>query len=325
MSHITNAQRYTIASLLKKGCTQTLIANTIGLHKSVVSREIKRNCDQRSGIYNDDLAQRKYAQRQKEKPKKKHFTKEVEEYVTEWLGKFYSPEQIVGQANKESVDCVSPESIYQYIWNDKRRGGKLYKKLRTGGKRYRKRGAAKDRRGMIKGRVDISLRPPVVEDRQRLGDMEIDTIIGKGHKGAIVTINDRVTGLLMMKKLDSKDAGSLARATIQLLEQWKPYLHTITSDNGKEFAEHQTISKELDVDFYFARPYHSWERGSNENLNGLIRQYIPKKTDFSTLDPAYIKYVENQLNNRPRKRHNFESPNTIFNQLINQTKVAFIT
>jgi len=310
--------------MLKRGCTQLLIANTIGRDKSVVCREIKRNCDQRSGVYSEDLAQRKYVERQKEKPKKRHFTKEVEKYVKEGLAKWYSPEQIVGIADKEGISCVSHESIYHYIWNDKRRGGKLHKQLRRAGRRYRKRGAAKDRRGLIKGRVDISLRPVEVEARQRLGDLEIDTIIGKGHKGAIVTINDRVSGILRMAKLESKDAGTLAQATIQLLEQWKPYLHTITSDNGKEFADHHTISHELDVGFYFARPYHSWERGSNENLNGLIRQYIPKKTDFSTLDNTFIKYVENQLNNRPRKRHNFESPNTIFNQLINQTKVAFI-
>lgn len=148
----------------------------------------------------------------------------------------------------------------QYIWEDKRKKGKLYENLRTKGKRYRKRGASKDNRGTIVGRVDISKRPTIVETKQRVGDLEIDTIIGKNHQGAIVTINDRVSGLLRMKKLDSKNAEQLALETIGLLQEFKPYLHTITADNGREFSAHQIISNELGIDFYFAQPYHSWER-----------------------------------------------------------------
>ena len=149
----------------------------------------------------------------------------------------------------------------------------------------------------------------------------IDTIIGQNHQGAIVTINDRASGMLKMKKLNGKDAKELAIETVDILQEWKPFLQTITADNGKEFADHKFISEALGIKFYFARPYHSWERGSNENLNGLIRQYIPKKTDFSTITDEYVHYVETELNNRPRKRHNFETPNYI----LNQKKVAFIT
>ena len=165
----------------------------------------------------------------------------------------------------------------------------------------------------------------MVDDRERAGDLEIDTIIGKNHQGAILTVNDRASGLLKMKKLEGKSAQQLAMATIELLEDMKPFLNTITADNGREFAAHQTISKALEIDFYFARPYHSWERGANENLNGLIRQYIPKQTDFSTITDEYIKFVENELNNRPRKRHDFQTPNQIFNQLTNHQEVAFVT
>ena len=197
--------------------------------------------------------------------------------------------------------------------------------MRTAGKRYRKRGSTKDKRGKIIGRIDISERPEIVEQRERIGDLEIDTIIGKNHQGAVVTINDRVSGKVKMQKLESKNAEQLAQATIALLGPVKPYLHTITSDNGKGFAAHKTVSDALEIDFFFATPYHSWERGSNENLNGLIRQYIPKKMDFSTRTDEFVKYVENELNNRPGKRHNFETPNNIFNQLINQEKVAFMT
>lgn len=325
MSQLTESQRYTICVMLQTGNQQSVIARTIGKDKSVISREIKRNCDKRNGAYKYELAQKKCEDRHKNKAKKISFTVSVQQLVCEGLTEFYSPEQIVGNAKKKGLICVSAERIYQYIWLDKRQNGKLYKNLRTQGKRYRKRGASKDKRGMIVGRVDISKRPLVVEKRERLGDLEIDTIIGKNHKGAILTINDRVTGALKMKKLNSKDANELGLETIKILEEWRPFIKTITSDNGKEFAAHQMISDELNIDFYFARPYHSWERGSNENLNGLIRQYIPKKTDFATITDEYVEFVEKKLNNRPRKRHNFETPNQIFTQLINQEKVAFIT
>jgi len=325
MSHLTYEQRYAISVMLKAKYRQKQIAEAIDKDKSVVSREIARNCDKRNGNYDADLAERKYEKRRDSKPKKVYFTAEIQEMVEDKLAKKYSPEQIVGVAKKEGVACVSHERIYQHIWKDKRKKGNLYDHLRTKGKRYRKRGAAKDSRGIIPDRVDISQRPKVVDDRERAGDLEIDTIIGKNHQGAILTVNDRASGLLKMKKLEGKSAQQLAMATIELLEDMKPFLNTITADNGREFAAHQTISKALEIDFYFARPYHSWERGANENLNGLIRQYIPKQTDFSTITDEYIKFVENELNNRPRKRHDFQTPNQIFNQLTNHQEVAFVT
>jgi len=325
MSHLTYEQRYAISVMLKAKYRQKQIAEAMDKDKSVVSREIARNCDKRNGNYDADLAERKYEKRRDSKPKKVHFTAEIQEMVEDKLAKKYSPEQIVGVAKKQGVACVSHERIYQHIWKDKRTKGNLYDHLRTKGKRYRKRGAAKDSRGIIPDRVDISQRPKVVDDRERAGDLEIDTIIGKNHQGAIVTVNDRASGLLKMKKLEGKSAQQLAMATIELLEDMKPFLNTITADNGREFAAHQSISKALEIDFYFARPYHSWERGANENLNGLIRQYIPKQTDFSTITDEYIKFVENELNNRPRKRHDFQTPNQIFNQLTNHQEVAFVT
>lgn len=318
MSHITAEQRYTISVMHKKNHSQKEIAEAIGRDKSIVSRELKRNCDKRSGEYKADLAQKKYRQRLESKPKIIKLNEAVKAYISEKLALKYSPEQMVGFAKKEGIDCVSCERIYQYIWVDKRKGGVLYKQLRTQGKRYRKRGASKDKRGIIKDRIPISERPPEVETRQRFGDLEIDTIIGKDHKGAIVTINDRTTGVLKMAKLRSKNAQELALKVIALLQIWKPFLQTITSDNGKEFAEHKMIAEALNIKFYFARPYHSWERGSNENLNGLIRQYIPEKTCFDEISEADLHHIEEQINNRPRKRFNYQSPLTILNQ-----KVAF--
>lgn len=320
MSHLTFEQRYTIAVMYQNGKMKSEIAITIGKDRSVITREIQRNCDKRNGKYYHDLAQRKCKKRHEVKPKSMRLTQSVKEHIALYLDKKYSPEQIAGVAKKEGIACVSHERIYQYIWEDKKQNGQLYLNLRTQGKRYRKRGAAKDSRGIIKDRVDISTRDPIVEKRERLGDLEIDTIIGKDHKGAIITINDRATGMLKMMKTNGKDAKDLAFNVTRMLQDWKPYIFTITADNGKEFSEHKVIAKELDIEFYFARPYHSWERGSNENLNGLIRQYIPKKTDFNTISDEYIQQIENDLNNRPRKRFNFNTPLNMFHQ-----KVAFVT
>lgn len=320
MSHLTSAQRYTIGVMKKEGYSQKDISTTIGKDKSVISRELRRNCDLRTGEYRSDLAQRKYNTRQKNKAKRKLFTEEIKKYVKAELENKLSPEQIVGKAKRAGKACVSHERIYQYIWADKKKNGSLYEHLRTQGKKYRKRGNSKDKRGKIVGRVDINQRPAIVEERKRFGDFEIDTIIGKNHKGAIVTINDRATGLLKMKKLESKNADILADKTIKILSPYKELLHTITSDNGKEFAAHKKIAEQLNIQFYFAHPYHSWERGSNENLNGLIRQYIPKKSNFDDFSDEYIQWVEDELNNRPRKRFEFFSPNEIINQ-----KVAFVT
>ncbi len=303
--------------MLQKGYTQSEIALVIKKDKSVVSRELRRNADARSGQYKDDLAHRKYLKRQEFKAKPRTFTAEVAQYVRDKLRLKYSPEQIAGVAKIKGDKCVSHERIYQFIWRDKRQKGTLYLDLRNRGRRYKKRSVIYDKRGTIPNRTDISQRPPEVELRERFGDLEIDLIIGKKHKNAILTINDRATGLAKLRKLTGKDAEQLARATIGCLEEWKPLLHTITSDNGKEFAFHQMIAQELNIDFYFAEPYASWQRGSNENYNRLVRQYIPKKVDFEYVTHDYVQYVEQQLNNRPRKRFGYLSPNQIFSEKRN--------
>lgn len=322
MKHLTVEQRYTISVLKEQGASQKEIAKMIKKDKSVVSRELSRNCDQRSGTYNYELAQRKYRQRIEQKPQHIRFTQEVKAYVEKNLREDLSPEQIVGIAIKEEKLCVSHECIYQHIWADKKQGGKLYEHLRTQGKRYRKRGSKKDRRGIIPNRVDIDQRPSVVEEKKRFGDFEIDTVIGKNHKGALVTVNDRKTGLVKIKKVVSKEAEVVAKAAIETMTPYKKLLHTITADNGKEFSMHEKISQQLEINFYFAKPYHSWERGANENTNGLIRQYFPKQTDFASITDEQVQWVEDKLNNRPRKRLNFLTPNQIFKQI---EKVAFTT
>ncbi|HOD61491.1 MAG TPA: IS30 family transposase [Bacilli bacterium] len=325
MKHLTVEQRYTIWAMIQQECKQKDIALAIGKDKSVVSRELRRNCDKRNEEYKADLAQRKYEKRQKDKKKHIYFTEEVKQHVNERLRKDLSPEQIAGRAKLEGRECVSTERIYQYVWKDKKEGGDLYTHLRRKGRRYRKRGNAKDSRGIIKDRVDISQRPEIVDRKERLGDLEIDTMIGQNHKGALLTINDRVSNKVIIEKLNGKDAKELARKVIERLSPYQKKVHTITSDNGKEFAEHKMISSELNLDFYFARPYHSWERGANENINGLIRQYFPKKTSFENISDDDVKRVEEILNNRPRKKLNFLTPNEFLLRNLSNQKVAFVT
>ncbi len=325
-NHLNQSKRYALEAYLSVNKSRSEISALLEVSESTISRELKRNCDDRNKVYRAELAERKYQERIQKKAKVIRLTHSVKAHIKEQLKKEHSPEQIYGYAKRNEIDCVSHETIYKYIWANKKAGGDLHTYLRNQGKRYRKRGAYKDRRGLITNRIPIDKRPEIVESKTRFGDLEIDTIIGKNHKGAIVTINDRTTGLLRMKKVSSKEAKPVKDATLDLLEELKPMLHTITSDNGKEFALHQKIASRLDIDFYFAKPYHSWQRGANENLNGLIRQYIPKKTNFADVTDKYINEIEEKLNNRPRKRFGYKSPNQQFVETLEkQTFLALAT
>jgi IS30 family transposase len=326
MAHLTLEQRYMIEAYSNAGKNISAIASYIGKDKSVISRELNRNSDGRNGCYKADLAHRKATGRHASKPKVRRLNEAVEADMLRYIEQDYSPEQIVGRAAFEGVKMVSHESIYQYIWKNKKQGGKLYKHLRTKGKKYRKRVQEKDSRGLITKRIDIDERPAIVDKKERIGDLEVDLIIGQAHKGALLTINDRATGLLFMGKVESKESAVVEAKIVELLDEWKPMLHTITSDNGKEFANHQQVAQKLEIDYYFAKPYHSWERGANENLNGLVRQYFPKKMNFENITQNQVDRVVNILNNRPRKRFNFKSPSEVFSQKLDENfAVAFMT
>lgn len=325
MSQITLEQRYEISSLYKSGKTQDYIANSIGVHKSTISRELKRNSDKRSGDYRAKLAERKCRERHANKPKKVYLSEDIKEVIESLIKEDYSPEQVVGYCKKNGLDCVSTETIYLHIWRDKKNKGLLYRHLRRKGRKYKKRGAINNGRGQIPNRVSIDKRPAEVDKKIWFGDLEADTIVGKDHKGAIVTLNDRASGMLKMKKTKTREAKEIRIAINQMLEEWVPYIKTITADNGKEFAEHQKIAENCQIDFYFANPYSPWERGANENLNGLIRQYFPKKTDFSTITDQEVERIERKLNNRPRKRLKFETPLEVMDKLLFKTEVAFMT
>jgi IS30 family transposase len=223
----------------------------------------------------------------------------------------WSPEQISGWLLEEHEQLISHETIYLHVWANKQAGGDLYKYLRRQGKKYDKRRNGKSTRGQIKNRVSIDDRPRVVDDKLRIGDWEIDTVIGKGHSGALVTIVERVTKFTVSAQVNSKSAKEVAKATIALLRPLKDVVHTITADNGKEFAYHEKISEALSADVYFAHPYSSWERGLNENTNGLLRQYFPKNTDLKTVTNIEVKKAINRLNSRPRKDLEFKTPDQL--------------
>lgn len=324
MGHLTQEQRYTIFKMLESGHTKSETARIIGVHKSTITREIKRNADGRSRVYRYELAQRKADERKRSKPHATKMTQEIKHYIVQRLTQDrWLPEQIAWRAKLEGIDCVSTTTIYRWINEDKKSGGTLYKYLRRR-KPYRKlKGKYTDKRGSIRNRQDISERPLQVDEKSRFGDLEIDTVIGANHKGAMLTINERVTGKLWIRKLNGKNATELAEKAIEALTPWMHRIYTITADNGKEFAEHEKIAENLNILFFFAKPYHSWQRGANENANGLIRQFFPKKMSFQEISDEDVQWVENILNNRPRKRLGFLTPNEMLKKLLFNQKVAF--
>ena len=228
----------------------------------------------------------------------------------------WSPEQIAGWLKKQGhPQAVSYETIYEYIWRDKRDGGNLYKELRHRGKKYNRRGSGKAGRGCIPNRVDIKKRPQIVEQKCRLGDWELDTIIGKGHKGAIVSMVERASKLTKLALVPRKTANDVTDALLTKLTPLQNFVLTMTADNGKEFASHETVSGNLKAEFFFAQPYHSWERGVNEQTNGLVRQYFPKAMAFDEITQAELDKVEILLNNRPRKVLGYLTPIEVFTKL----------
>ena len=318
MKHLTERQRYDLYTNLQNKLSQTQIANLIGVNKSTISREIRRNCDMRSGKYNPQLAQRKAENRIKQRKRRCSLTEDVIQQIHSFIEKDYSPKQVVGWCKREGIEMVSHETIYKYIWEQKRqKDTTLSSHLRHQGRKYQKRGNAYKSRGVIPNRKSIDERPKVVDEKKRFGDIEMDCIVSKGSKDVFLTINDRVAGFLWMRKLPNREAENIKDAAIEMLMPIKEWLHTITTDNGKEFAMHQQIAQTLGVEYYFAHPYHSWERGANENLNGLVRQYFPKGTSFENVTEDNVTQVVKILNNRPRERLNFLTPNEVFKQLIN--------
>ena len=307
---LTQQERYQIYAFLEAGIAKAEIARKLDRDKSTISKEIHRNKGP-NGKYWPERAHQKAEHRKRNSHKHTKLTFEMEETIKEKLEEKWSPEQITGYCKRKGIKMISYQIIYEYIKKDRANGGNLYKHLRCSKKRRKKYGS-KDTRGHIKNRVSIEERSEYVNNRERIGDWEADLIIGKDHKGVIVTLVERVTGLLLMDTVESKNAEKVAEKINLLLAPFARHVHTITFDNGKEFAKHEKIAKALGAKMYFAHPYSSWERGTNENTNGLIRQYFPKKSNFENISKKGMAKVISNLNLRPRKRLGFAAPAEAF-------------
>jgi len=305
---LTKETRYQISALLKAGQNQTQIAMIIGCHKSTISREVRRNQTQTGYWPGHAQALARRHRRQSHQPRIAVGTWQTVERL---LRQDWSPQQITGRLRLERQPSVSPERIYLYVYADKRRGGTLHQHLRSQ-KKQRRRYRGYQRRGQIPNRVSIEERPAIVDQKRRFGDWEGDTLVGAQRKSALFTATERKSKLQLLCKLANKSASELRYRSIALFAAVTDRICTITRDNGKEFCEHEAIAKALGVRIYFAHPYASWERGLNENSNGLVRQYFPKGCDLAKLTEAQVQRVVELLNNRPRKTLGYRTPNEIF-------------
>ena len=297
-TRLTEDERYQIYEGVAEKRSHPEIATLISKHHSAVSREVKRNTGLRG--HRPKQAQEKACERHKNRSRYRKLTPKVQGLITEHIQHQWSPEQIQGRLRSKGHPMVCATTIYGFIQQDKASGGGLYKHLRHR-KPYKRRTGSLDARGQIIGRVSIDGRPAIVEEKVRLGDWEVDTVIGKGHQGVLVTLAERVSKKTLIAHVSSQQAKGVKDAIIKLLESEKAHLQTLTFDNGKEFAYHAQIKEALGADHYFAHPYHSWERGLNENHNGLIRQYLPKRMALDKVSDDDIALIQNRLNNRPRK------------------------
>jgi transposase, IS30 family len=317
-TQLTREQRYQIYALKKAGHNQTQMAAIIGVHKATVSRELARNCGRRGYRPKQAHAQAGTRQRRRHRARIAAATWRLVEAL---IRQQWSPEQIAGRFKLEQRGGVSHERIYQHIYSDKREGGTLYRHLRCQ-KQRRKRYGTHSRRGRIPNRTGIEARPKVVAARRRVGDWEADTVIGRGRQAALVSLVERKSKLTLLGRVARHTAAEVAQAAISLLAPVAERVHTITSDNGREFVQHEEVAARLAARFYFAHPYAAWERGLNENTNGLVRQYFPKGLAFATITAAEVRRAQERLNNRPRKTLGFRTPNEVF---FKERRVALTT
>ncbi len=309
---MTHEERYFIYQSLKSNKSYSEIATILNRSRSTISREVNRNSI--DGYYNYEIAQKQSIIRRKLARKHIRFTPEMKSRVIELLKRYFSPEQIYGRLKLEGIDIVSPEWIYQFIWKDKSTKGDLYSYLRIKNKRYQKRGNINDRRGIITNKTSIDERPEIVDKRETIGHWEADLVVGKGRTGYLVTATERKTNYNVIGYVTHKDTVSVSKELVRILRPYKQSVLSITTDNGKEFANHEYVANKLAIEYYFAHPYSSWERGTNENANGLIRQYFNKDEYLS--NENYVKReivrVENRLNHRPRKKNGYLTPYELY-------------
>lgn len=303
---LTSEERYALSTLRKQGCTQAQIARALGRHRSTISREVRRNSS-KDGGYRPSTAHDFARWRCSRSRRNQRFTSADWAIVLAHLEQHWSPEQISGRLKKDGTLRISHETIYRHIWHDKRRGGNRFKLLRQAGKKRRKRYGTYDSRGRLAGKRHISDRPAAAENRTQTGHWEIDTVLGTG-KPCIVTLVERATGYVTIGKLRARTTTELNQATLALLASAPLPVRTITADNGTEFHAYKSIEAQSGARFFFATPHHSWERGTSENTNGLIRQYLPRRTSMASVSQDRCDIIAERLNTRPRKRLDYLTP-----------------
>jgi IS30 family transposase len=306
-------ERYMLAALRRQGLNQSAIARSLGRHRSTVCRELGRNSTRADGRYRAFTAQERTNGRRSRSRRNSRFSAADFALIDGLLCRQWSPEQVAGHLAGSGLLSVSHETIYRHVWRDKREGGTLYTHLRGARKRRRKRYGSYDSRGRLAGKRMISERPAEVETRGRVGDWEADTVMGAGSRDCVATLVERKTGLVLIGKLKDRTADSLSQRLTRLI-RGAGRVETVTADNGTEFHGYERIERRTGVVFYFARPYRSWERGSNENANGLVRQYLPKGASMAGLTQHQCNAIARKLNTRPRKRLGFRTPLECFNE-----------
>lgn len=305
-------ERYRIAELRLRGYSGAEIGRDLGRHRSTISRELRRNCCNDSRYRALRAIEQSHGRRRRCRQGGRYSAKEFKK-VARLLREDWSPEQVSFKLKEAGELSISHETIYRYVWREKREGGTLHKHLRGRVKQRRKRYGRNDSRGRLGGKRHISERPAEVEERKTIGHWEIDTVVGKGSKDCVVTLVERKTGYVQIGKLKDRSKHEMAKRTQMLMRRNPGRYSTVTSDNGTEFHAYKAVETAIGVTYYFATPYHSWERGSNENLNGLVRQYFPKGMNLKSVTQRQCDAVARKLNRRPRKRLGFKTPEDCFN------------
>ncbi len=304
---ITFAERYTLGLLRRRGCSPAAIAGILGRHRSTILREVRRNQATSDGTYRPQLADWYARGRRSQSRRNRRFTAAELQRVRALLKEQWSPEQIAGYLRRHGILRISHETIYRYIWADKRQGGTLYTDLRGARKQRRKRYRSYDSRGRVAGKRPITERPAAVETRAQVGHWEADTVLGPGRP-CVLSMVERKTGYVVLGKLRARTTAEVNRRATQLIRRQHRAVRTITADNGTEFHGYAAIERATGARFYFATPQHAWERGTNETANGLIRQYVPKGQSMKHLTQHYCNRIAAKLNNRPRKRLGYLTP-----------------
>ena len=308
-TQITVDERYTLGVLRQLGYSAAAMARALGRHRSTIGREVRRNATHSDGTYRPQLAQW-YAQGRRSRSRRnQRFTAAEWALVRSYLEQQWSPEQVAGWLRRAHRLHISHETIYRYIWADKRRGGSLHTHLRGAVKQCRKRYGHYDSRGRLAGKRPITARPAVVAARTQVGHWEVDTMLGAGQAGAcVLTLVERKTGYLLLGQLPARTTAAVNHRATRLIRAQPRPVRTITADNGTEFHGYATIEQATAARFYFAAPHHAWERGTNENTNGLVRQYLPKGQSMATLTQQACTRIATTLNRRPRKRLGYRTP-----------------